>query len=420
MTTLGVLLPAELLDQLSAHAEREYPNEACGVVLGHPERPELVRVVPLPNVQDRYHARDPVSFPRTARNAFRIDELALSKLMIAAGAEGLTVRVLYHSHCDAGAYFSPEDRAAAIVEDGELWPGMLHLVVSVRDGRRSDAAMYRWDATLGSFEEARLPLGREVVAPPELALRAMEGKASARPIRPFGGALVARRVTDAERELLSRHADPTKIRVESPVTLQHLSCFARGLYSPLPGFLRAVELRAIEQSGRLLSGTPWRSAVTLDLPAKRSASFPPLGELVELVDGAGVPLAALGLQEVTRPEKDRARLAGPVFVYARGSKGDAAEVRAELLRRGMTRVLAIGARFQARARAADLSGFDGVLAAEPVPGAVATIEVSFPGEDRWLEAVAAQNLGATHVWVEDPAVARAIEETLEVIPHHPE
>src|SRR5689334_23585368 len=128
MRVLDVELPEVLIDQIASHAERDYPIEACGVLFGNDAA--LVRVVPMKNVQDKYHARDPVRFTRDGRDAFRFDELEHMRVIEAGEADGLAERAIYHSHCEAGAYFSPEDRAAAVQGGLEMIPGAIHIVVS--------------------------------------------------------------------------------------------------------------------------------------------------------------------------------------------------------------------------------------------------------------------------------------------------
>lgn len=418
MKVFDLELASSIVDAIAAHGERDYPTEACGVVLGRPDAAELARAVPMRNMQDRYHQRDPEAFPRTGRDAFRLDELERMRVLEAAESEGLAERILYHSHCDAGAYFSPEDRAMAVRDGLELMPGVVHVVVSIRNGKRADAAAFHWNEERKTFDETRVPFSAGDAVLPDLGARAMEGREAARPIRPYGGALLPRRITSDERERISHSTDKVQIRIDSDETIRDLARLSLGLLSPLEGFLRTVEVRSIEQSGRLLSGTPWRTPVTLEISAKKTSVLPNPGALIELVDRDGRPIAAMGLQEVARVAKDSVRLAGPVFVYDDGSKRDAAEMRAELLRRGMKRVLAVGPAVFGRASKVDLGEFDGVLAPGPV-GDKPALELVLGGRDPWIDAVMAQNQGATHIWIEEGSVARAIEETLGIAPWKP-
>lgn len=406
-----------LIEEITLHAERDYPIEACGVGLGARERHGIARVVAMKNVQDKYHARDPVAFARDGRDAFRFDDLEHMRLIERAESEGLSELAIYHSHCDAGAYFSPEDRAMAVQDGLEMIPGAVHFVVSVREGKRSDMAAYRFDVARQTFDEVRIPVAEPRDLLPELAMRAMEGKEAARPIRPVGGALMCRRVTEVEHAKLEQLSEKIHIRIDDQKVLDDLSRLELGLLSPLVGFMRTVEVRSIEMSGRLLSGTPWRAPVTLEIPAKKTAVLPPTGALIELVDHRGHALASMGLAEVFRLDKDSVRLAGPVYAFSGEHAMTAPDLRAELLRRQAKRVLAIPASQPAPPSGIDLSEFDVVLTASP--GDERELPLLLSGRDPWLDAVMAQNQGATHIWVADAALGRAIGETLAIVPWNP-
>lgn len=102
------------------------------------------------NVQNRRRARGESELDAT--RGFWIDELQLLRELQAAEARGDELLVVYHSHPDAGAYLSRTDVSAALDGDGApLWPGVSHLVVSVRDGAAREAALYAFDAGSGSF-----------------------------------------------------------------------------------------------------------------------------------------------------------------------------------------------------------------------------------------------------------------------------
>lgn len=147
-----MILRADELAAIARQATEEYPNECCGVVL---ERGDERRVFACRNVQDAKHAEDPVKFSRTARTAYYMepqDIFAWTRLEDA----GFRVAVIYHSHPDAAAYFSPTDVAQATMIDGTAtYPDATYVVVSVVNGRVADAAAFRWDAV--SREFTRVP-----------------------------------------------------------------------------------------------------------------------------------------------------------------------------------------------------------------------------------------------------------------------
>lgn len=415
-------LTAEIIAAIAAHGERDYPSEACGLVLGVSGAATLDRVVQLKNMQDRYHKLDPVQFPRTARDAFRLDELERMKVLKAAESDGLVERILYHSHPDAGAYFSPEDRAAAVHEGIELMPGVINVVVSVRDGSAADMAAFLWQPGKKAFDEARIPLDGEALplALPDLELRTMEGSESARPIPPVQPGLRPRWVSPGEREVIEALAEGRRLPIDGPAAA-NVDRLGRGVLSPLSGFARSATIATIEGSGRLLGGTPWRVPITLEVSAHHA---PELGSVTELVDPGGRVVAAMGIAEVTAPIKGRVRCGGPVFVYRdpADSALDAPELRAELLRRGMGQVLAVPAAMVGAASEVPWQDFDGFCLAEPsdaLPADRTLPAVGLHGDGGWLDAAIAQNFGATHIWVDGPSTRRRVAETLAIEPWRP-
>src|SRR5207249_735672 len=75
--------------------------------------------------------------------------------------DGFTVAVIYHSHVDAGAYFSDTDKRQALIGDAPAYPDAAYLVTSVVRGRVESVAAFRWDAARGDF----LPVAVEVSEP---------------------------------------------------------------------------------------------------------------------------------------------------------------------------------------------------------------------------------------------------------------
>ena len=141
-----IVTPDEFAE-IRLHAEADYPRECCGVVVARgPER----MVVRCRNVQDALHARDPVKHPRDARTAYYIDPQDLLQIG-RREAEGYRVAVIYHSHIDAGAYFSETDKRNALVGAEPAYPDATYVVVCVGEGRCAEAAAFRWDPDRHDF-----------------------------------------------------------------------------------------------------------------------------------------------------------------------------------------------------------------------------------------------------------------------------
>jgi glutamate-1-semialdehyde 2,1-aminomutase len=145
-----MLITAEELAAIKRQAVAEYPNECCGVIL---VRGTERRHMPCRNVQDQMHARDPMTFPRTARNAYYMDPLDALRLNRLVD-EGFAFAVIYHSHPNAGAYFSETDRAQALIKGEPAYPGAVYAVVSVVGREVKALAAYRWNVERRVFERA--------------------------------------------------------------------------------------------------------------------------------------------------------------------------------------------------------------------------------------------------------------------------
>ena len=121
-------------------------------------RGESERVLlPCRNIQDELHGKDPVKHPRDSRTAYFIDP----KDLLSIGrreTQGFSVAVIYHSHVDAGAYFSPTDKRNALMNGEPTYPDAVYLVLSLVKGKVVDAAAFAWDAALRDFV-ARQPAG---------------------------------------------------------------------------------------------------------------------------------------------------------------------------------------------------------------------------------------------------------------------
>jgi proteasome lid subunit RPN8/RPN11 len=101
------------------HAERTYPNECCGAMLGHiqSERKTVTDAVPLENAYagaqlERYEVKPE-------------DLLAADK---AARSRGLDLIGIFHSHPDCDAYFSQTDLKNSC-------PWYSFVVLSIQNGR---------------------------------------------------------------------------------------------------------------------------------------------------------------------------------------------------------------------------------------------------------------------------------------------
>ena len=149
---MALSTPKNFLEQIRLQAEHDYPHETCGVLVGPvKEKEKITAIYPCRNVQDEYHALDSVSFPRTARTAYFIEPRDLLRIQRENREKGCEMRVIYHSHVDAGAYFSEEDQRIALSEGRPAYPGVVYLVVSVRGGNAGEVAFFCWNEIRKAF-----------------------------------------------------------------------------------------------------------------------------------------------------------------------------------------------------------------------------------------------------------------------------
>jgi len=151
-----LVITPDVLAELHAHALEGYPSESCGFVSGPTEDPARLdgsqRQV---NEADKFHALDPATFPRTSRTYFKINELKAARAFDEGDKSKRPIKVIYHSHCDAGAYFSAEDAATFASERQLMWPAAF-IVVSVMAGKVADTKLWVHVPGTNDFRESTL------------------------------------------------------------------------------------------------------------------------------------------------------------------------------------------------------------------------------------------------------------------------
>ena len=121
----GVLrIRRELVDEIVAHARRDHPDEACGVIAG-PEGSDLPdRFIPMLNA-----ARSPTFY--------EFDSADLLKLYRELDANDEAPVVIYHSHTATEAYPSRTDASIAAEPEAH------YVLVSTRDPEVHEFRSYR-------------------------------------------------------------------------------------------------------------------------------------------------------------------------------------------------------------------------------------------------------------------------------------
>ena len=154
-----LVIGRSIVERVDEEARLAYSRdeESCGFLFGPLEDPwRLDGMVPMPNRANLLHRLDPERYPRTGRTYFDIDSMKFEEAMARFEAENRPVKVLYHSHLDAAAYFSATDAEVAKMGQGEPPWDIAYLVTSVRRGGVDDRKLFVWDPSTQTFAEARL------------------------------------------------------------------------------------------------------------------------------------------------------------------------------------------------------------------------------------------------------------------------
>jgi proteasome lid subunit RPN8/RPN11 len=114
----------ELVDEIVAHARRDHPDEACGVIAGPEGSDRPVRFIPMLNA-----ARSPTFY--------EFDSADLLKLYREMDANDEVPVVIYHSHTATEAYPSRTDVSYASEPDAH------YVLVSTRDPEQHEFRSYR-------------------------------------------------------------------------------------------------------------------------------------------------------------------------------------------------------------------------------------------------------------------------------------
>jgi len=149
-----VVIAQRVFEAIAAQAEREFPFECCGFIIG--DASDEVR--PIRNIQNEKHAADPAAFQRNARTAYLMDPKEQLAVLQEIDRRKLQLKAVYHSHPDHEAYFSATDRAQACSFDPTEpdYPETAYIVISVRGGKFVGAAAFVWDPERKDFAQTEL------------------------------------------------------------------------------------------------------------------------------------------------------------------------------------------------------------------------------------------------------------------------
>jgi [CysO sulfur-carrier protein]-S-L-cysteine hydrolase len=117
-------IDAEILDAIVAHARRDHPDEACGIVAGPAATGVARRLVPMENAE-------------RSSTFYRFDSMEQLRVWREMDDRDEEPVVIYHSHTATEAYPSRTDVSLAAE------PGAHYLLVSTREPDVTEVRSYR-------------------------------------------------------------------------------------------------------------------------------------------------------------------------------------------------------------------------------------------------------------------------------------
>jgi proteasome lid subunit RPN8/RPN11 len=125
----------ELLERVVAHAQRDFPNECCGMIGVRDGRAVSV-----------HEAQNLAASPMR----FEVDGLEVHRTIEAIEADGGELGAIYHSHTRSAPYPSQTD-----INFSAGWPGVEWLIVGLAGGGEPEVRSYRIDDGRVSEVEVR-------------------------------------------------------------------------------------------------------------------------------------------------------------------------------------------------------------------------------------------------------------------------
>jgi len=132
-----LVISSQIVDEIVAHARRDHPDEACGIVAGPVGSDRPQRFIPMVNA-----ARSPTFY--------EFDSLDLLRLYRDMDDRDEEPVVVYHSHTATQAYPSRTDVAYASE------PGAHYVLVSTREPDTVEFRSYRIVDAVVTEEEVRV------------------------------------------------------------------------------------------------------------------------------------------------------------------------------------------------------------------------------------------------------------------------
>jgi proteasome lid subunit RPN8/RPN11 len=138
-----IVITEEQFSAMSAHGQRDYPYECCGLMLGRFDhgRKQVLEIYPISNAREE----------EAKRNRFLIRPEELMRGEKYARDKGRDVVGFYHSHPDDVAVPSQYDLEHA-------WPTYSYIVMAVDKGRAADLRSWEMESDRSKFNEEEITI----------------------------------------------------------------------------------------------------------------------------------------------------------------------------------------------------------------------------------------------------------------------
>ncbi len=140
MTTLAVKLRSSAETEIRTHAERTFPEECCGILLGTDFPRTVHSIISIDNTKDENRKR-----------RYLIDPKALLTAERDAARLGVDVVGIYHSHPNHPSKASEFDREHAM-------PHWSYVIISCMEGKSTSMQSWRLRDDRSVFDEEELSI----------------------------------------------------------------------------------------------------------------------------------------------------------------------------------------------------------------------------------------------------------------------
>ena len=137
---MNLQLKTNHLEIIKNHAERTYPDECCGLILGYKnnEYKISVEIIPTENVWNREKSNFTEDQENSTRRRYAISPQVMLQTQKVAINHNLNIIGIYHSHPDYPAIPSEWDRIYA-------WPEYSYVILSVQNAQADELQSWTLD-----------------------------------------------------------------------------------------------------------------------------------------------------------------------------------------------------------------------------------------------------------------------------------